>query len=252
MGLALNELVKIKYVSKWDIQPMSSKQGYKIVLTPGDELIRVLDNSRSDRREVASQAQARIDESSMQSLSTAQDEALELLKKHGVLPGKAGLLVERFGAETVTDTVEYLQSQMSSTKRNHVGNPAGLLIYSLDNALPVPVGFMTGRRRRAAEEAEKVRRTKDQLRVSAELAYGRWVQSKKQEALANRYSKAELQERLTEVVAERTRTDPLFRRVMPADRVEMALNVIQVEINRHLALPSFEEWSMAEDQIRLF
>ncbi len=35
MGLALNELVKIKYISKWDVQKMSSKLGYKIVLTLG-------------------------------------------------------------------------------------------------------------------------------------------------------------------------------------------------------------------------
>ena len=51
MGLALNEFVAIKYLSKWDVQKMSSKTGYKVVLVPGEELISILENTRSDRRE---------------------------------------------------------------------------------------------------------------------------------------------------------------------------------------------------------
>lgn len=252
MGLALNELVKIKYISKWDIRSMSSKQGYKIVLTPGDELIRVLDNSRPERRDPSNQVQAQVAASSMQILTSAQDEALELLKNHGVLPAKAALLVERFGAETVTDTVEYLQSQMSSSRRNRVGNPAGLLIYSLENALPVPAGFITGRRRRAAEESEKAHRAEKESRVAADLAYMRWIERKKLEALSSEYNEAELQKKIAEVVAERTRTDVLFRNVMPADRIALAMQIISVEVTSRLVLPSFEEWSSAEDQIRLF
>ncbi len=49
MGLALNELVAIKYLSKWDVQKMSSKAGYKVVLVPGEELMSILDNTRADR-----------------------------------------------------------------------------------------------------------------------------------------------------------------------------------------------------------
>ena len=51
MGLALNELVAIKYISRWDVQKMSSKIGYKVVLYPGEELLRILgfDSSRTPR-----------------------------------------------------------------------------------------------------------------------------------------------------------------------------------------------------------
>ena len=41
MGLALNELVAIKYLSNWDVQKMSSKAGYKIVLMAGEELLAI-------------------------------------------------------------------------------------------------------------------------------------------------------------------------------------------------------------------
>jgi hypothetical protein len=54
MGLALNELVSIKYLSKLDVQKMSSKIGYKIVLTAGNELLAVIENNRPERRELPS------------------------------------------------------------------------------------------------------------------------------------------------------------------------------------------------------
>jgi hypothetical protein len=36
-----------------------------------------------------------------------EDEAIQLLKKHGILPAKYLALVERFGADLICDTVEY-------------------------------------------------------------------------------------------------------------------------------------------------
>ena len=42
MGKALDELVTVRYLSRWDVQPMSSKDGYKIVLWPGEDLLRSL------------------------------------------------------------------------------------------------------------------------------------------------------------------------------------------------------------------
>src|ERR1700712_4777033 len=58
MGLALDELVKIKYISRWDVQPMLSKKGYKIVLTAGSELLHILQNLRTERRETAPATEA--------------------------------------------------------------------------------------------------------------------------------------------------------------------------------------------------
>jgi hypothetical protein len=80
MGLALNELVNIKYLDKWDVQPMSSKDGYKIVLSPGPALMRVLRESYPEQRELpnAKPLDSKI-------ASSPEEEAIRLLKRHGVL-----------------------------------------------------------------------------------------------------------------------------------------------------------------------
>ena len=42
MGLSLADLVNIGYLDSWDIRPMSSKDGYKLVLAPGRAMQEVL------------------------------------------------------------------------------------------------------------------------------------------------------------------------------------------------------------------
>jgi len=150
---------------------MSSKQGYKIVLTPGDELLRVLDNSRPERREISNQAEASPVETSRNTLTAAQEEASDLLQKHGVAPAKGTQLLARYGPDNIVDTIEYLETQMKARKYKQVENPAGLIIYSLENALPVPASFPTTRRRRALEEVEITERAQSDARTGAKLAY---------------------------------------------------------------------------------
>src|SRR4051794_11855654 len=42
MGKSLDELTSIGYLSKWDVKPMMTKSGYKLLLSPGEEVLRVL------------------------------------------------------------------------------------------------------------------------------------------------------------------------------------------------------------------
>jgi hypothetical protein len=248
MGLALNELVNIKYISKWDMQPMSSKAGYKIVLTPGTELLRVLDHSRPEKRELPSQV-------ADVSLGTTDqdDEVIALLMKHGILPARAKQLIDRHGADTVADTVEYLETQMGKGKRNGIENPAGFIIYSLDNGLPVPVGFMTTRRREALRKASELQRQKMEAQWELEGAYERWVESMRQKALADAYSEQALRDKLEKIVKERCRTEEFWRRVPKKEsRLEMALQIVKKEIRDSLVLPSFEAWRAMTTQIDMF
>lgn len=246
MGLALNELVNIKYLDKWDVQPMSSKDGYKIVLSPGPALMRVLRESYPEQRELPA-AKPEVSKP-----TSAEDEAIQLLKKHGILPAKCLALVERFGVDLVCDTVEYLESQMSSSKRNGVENPAGLIIYSLEKDLPVPAGFISSRRREVIRQATERDRAKEEARLALETAYTRWVERKRQEALAERYSEEELESTLSEVIKKNSKGDSFFRRVPPAQHRNLALQLIMREIRDSLTLPSFEEWQSQNLQIDLF
>ncbi len=87
---------------------------------------------------------------------------MQILKRHGVAPSRCAKLVATFGADVICDTVESLESQMKSGKRNASENPAGFIIYSLENELPVPAEFLTTRRREQMKQASKREQNKKQ------------------------------------------------------------------------------------------
>ena len=252
MGLALNELVAIKYISKWDIQKMSSKQGYKVVLLPGDELLRVLDSTRPERRELApalSDAPAHAE----QAQKTAEEEEAEtLLKQFGVLPAKAASLVGRFGAETVLNTVEYLAAHTLSGKRKSVENPAGLIIYALEKDMPIPADFASTRKRKQGETVRK-QESEEQIALQLqEFAYNDWLRSEEERLIQSQFSQAELDGKLLEMVQRLQRTDERFRRMSTKAKTDFARRMLHKELSANMELPSFGEWRQASAQSTLF
>jgi hypothetical protein len=247
MGLALNELVKIRYLDKWDVQPMSSKEGYKIVLAPGTALMRVLRESYPDRREALPANTEPLAQSSL-----PEDRAIQTLKKHGVMPTKCANLVARFGPDRVCDTVEYLESQMASGTRRGVENPAGFIIYSLENEVPVPQAFISSRRREELEEAAERDRAKRASDQTLELAYTRWKDARHKEALDERYSGKDLEQKISEVISESRKSEDYFQRMPPSQHRSLAIQLILKEIRETNALPSFEQWKSQHSQIDLF
>lgn len=245
MGLALDELTKIKYLSKWDIQPMVTKNGYKLIFAAGSELSNVLRDSRGERKllpEIASEDPITIE---------AQQGAVKALLDHGVLPNKAKQLVLAYGSETVVDMVDYVESQIH-TKRNRVANPAGLIIYSLENNLPIPIGFVTSRRRQEMENHSKAEEQRRQQMATLEFGYMQWKEEAIEEAITSRYSATELQAKLNEIVSLRTRTDEMFKKIGSEQRKTYARQFLRKEVRDSLILPTFEEWASGRTQFALF
>lgn len=252
MGLALNELVAIKYLSKWDVQKMSSKAGYKIVMMAGEELMAILDNTRPERREQAALPVRTAAVADLARSSMGDDEAITLLKQYGVLPGKAQKLVEAFGRESVIDTVEYLAAQVISNKRKSVDNPAGLIIYSLENALPVPAGFISSRKSRAIEYAKRERQQEEQKQIEEETAYALWVDEQQDRAVHDCYSEEALSLKVTKLARDLSGRDERVRRMPESARRDVAFRMLRKELAGEVQLPTFEEWRSATEQKQLF
>jgi hypothetical protein len=255
MGLALNELVAIKYVSKWDVMKMSSKEGYKIVLLPGEELLKILEGSRTDRRESAAKLPTLPQPpvaSKSHEFTKEQDQALNLLKQHGVLPAKAIRLLAAYGHESIFETVEYLADQVFERKRNSVDNPAGLIIYSLENALPVPAGFVSSRKRKDLEEAQKQKRHKEQHLSLNEIAYSEWIDEQRDRAVRDRFTEVELDRKLEQLVKSLADQDERIRRMPLKARRDVAFRTLRKELSAEIILPTFEEWKNVSEQTHLF
>jgi hypothetical protein len=246
MGLALNELVKIKYISKWDVQPMTSKKGYKIVLTPGAELLRVLQNSRPEQREIKNPLLEEDNEDILEN-----EPAVQLLIKHGIAPAKARQLAERYSFDTIADTVEHHESQVSAGKRTRVDNPSGLIIWRLENNVPPPAEFVSSRRREALRHIEEGHKEKVQALESLQLTYLNWADRKRKEALEAQYPGVKLQDKLKAIVKLK-RSDPYFMRVPEAQHTNLAMQILNSEMRETVVVPSFDEWRAHHAQINLF
>ena len=252
MGLALNELIGIKYLSNWDVQKMSSKAGYKVVLVPGEELMAILENTRPERRDQSPAMSEPLTTRHNQVMGEKEQAAADLLRKYGVLPAKAEGLVRTFGAQIVSDTVEYLASQVSKTTRKKVSNPAGLIIYSIENALPVPASFVSSRKRTLLEAASQHERSKELELRQKELAYSEWRDHRQEALLRERFSEAELQIKLEQVVAEMCQQNAQIRHMPLKTRLYFASRHLQKEIAVEVGLPSFAEWQKLNEQLNCF
>jgi hypothetical protein len=244
MGRSLDELIGVRYLSQWDIQPMTTKVGFKLVLSPGDELMRIL--AITHKKQIGPSTSADTE------LSAARQEALSALIAHGIAPAKAMDLVSRRDPETVIDQTEYVASQTATDRRGRIENPAGLLIYTIENNLPLPADFVTSRRKRAQQEQRlKAQKEKDR-ETTVWLEYQEWREQLVEAELKARYPNSALEIKINEVAAQRRRTDEVFARVAPNQRENLALQLLRKELREELQLPSLEEWIQSKSQIELF
>jgi hypothetical protein len=248
IGKALDEFVKIKYLSKWDLRTRVTKDGYKLILFAGVELLQFLDSQKQDKKRNGIKSP---DEPVM---SESQMQALKLLLDQGVLPAKARPLAARIQLEKVLDTVDYVMS-LAQGRRNRVDNPAGLIIYYLENDLSVPPTFVS--HRKEAERVEARKHEEERLTAIAELqhAYLLWRDERVEDEIKSRYSQVEVKARIRQIIPELRNNEELkgfFRSSTEVQREQMAMQVFRREIKEELALPLFEEWAEKQEQPRLF
>ena len=253
MGLSLNELVSIKYLSKWDVQKMSSKAGYKIVMTPGEELLAVLGNTRSERRDGSATAMLEGKQPGTLDTVNAESQAVvEQLKSYGVLPAKSRELVTTYGVAVVTDILEYLAAEVLVGKRKGIDNPAGLIIYSIENGLTIPSGFHSSRRRKAAQEREQRKQANTQSRADEEYAYLLWIDQQQDRTVRERFTEVELEQRIADTLRRLTKADDRLKRLPEKARRDMTYRVLRREVNAEVILPTLEEWRNSTEQAALF
>ncbi len=253
IGLSLDELVSISYLSTWDVQKMSSKQGYKVVLIAGEALLRVLDATRPERREVtpALPTVAR-DVQGSKERSHDEQRAVERLKEFGVLPSKAESLVAQFGVESVLDTVDYLSATAFGGKRKSVENPAGLIIYSLENRLPVPAIFMSSRKQQAVNGVKQHEASEASRREAEFFLYKEWLEAEQDRIIRSQFSQTELDLRLANTVRKLAESDERFRNMTSKGKTEFARRTLRKELGAEVILPCFEEWRTSYPQAGLF
>ncbi len=240
MGRSLDELTTIGYLSKWDVRPMVSKEGYKLVLEAGAELRHVLSISQRKLAAEACQLDA--------ALTSAQQGAMDTLLANGVLAAKADALVRKHAPEKIEGMVAYA-THVFSQNRRRIGNPAGFIVYLVENETAVPTGFDG---RREAEEADARVSAAAADRLAEEENYRRFVEEQVDRAVGGQFPAPALKARLRSIVEERRSSDETFASFHPFVQENLAEQLLRNEIRERLPLPGFGEWRESRRQMELF
>jgi hypothetical protein len=160
-------------------------------------------------------------------------------------------LVQTYGPERVLDIVDYQSSQIKG-KASRVQNPAGLIIFSLENNLPIPVSFVTTRLRKEVQNKAKAADELRQRDAELRIAYAESKDARLEEEFAKRFTPSELRAKVQEIILEHGKSDEIFKRVTLEQRQQIALQLIKKEIRDEIGFPSLEEWVLGQTQFSLF
>jgi hypothetical protein len=250
MGRSLDELASVGYLASWDIRPMVTKEGWKLVLKAGDELLHVL--AISQRKSLAERGAMEVQPEVQ---TDAQWEAArQAMEERGISPAKAQSLLRNADPKMVLDQVEYAEYLISRGKRSRIENPAGFIIYLVENQIPVPGDFPSSRRIRTQEDhrEELSAAERDLHRTRLEEDYEAFIAQRVEEEINRLYPGAARMKQIRYIVSSQVRVDERFRGLTPAQQQPVAEQMLRREVRQATALLSFEEWCESTDQLSLF
>lgn len=244
MGKSLDELKQVGYLSNWDIQPMVTKEGLKLILFAGQELLHVL--AIAQGRALAAKT------GFVPTADTRQPEVLAALAERGISPAKAEELLRYEDSETILEQIEFGEYLMSRHKRSKFDNPAGFLIYLIENRIPVAPSFESSRRRRRREELSAAESEQKVHRIRLEESYEVFVRQEVEDELARRFPDRELEKQIDKIVVGKVRSDERFSHMHSVFQRQIAAQLLRQELRETMTLPTLSEWCESMPQEKLF
>jgi hypothetical protein len=153
------------------------------------------------------------------------------------------------------DQIEYAEYliQQDRRSRGKIANPAGFIIWSIENNLSVPVEFETARKRRFREAQEQDAGEQRFRTLQLENEYDEFCQEQISKRLASEYPTERLEVAIREQLKVIKREQPeWFGRIPEGTRRELALGRLKAMVRDSLDLPNFDHWSKRDLQQRLF
>jgi len=156
--------------------------------------------------------------------------------------------------QPVSDQIEYAEYLIQQDRRGRlkISNPAGFLVWAIENNLSVPVEFDTSRKKRVREIQQQADGEQRAKAIQLENEYDEFCQNQVQKRLESEYTGPLLDNALKEQMKAIKREQPeWFARVPEEIRREVAVGRLKATIRENLSLPTFEFWSKRNLQQRL-
>ncbi len=237
---SLEELVAIEYVGGWDLARSSGNDDLKLTVSPGRRLLAL--PSFSGLAETKESA-------------TLPDWVAALVEC-GVSEKKARqLALDTPDDQPVQDQIEYAEYLIRQDQRGRgkIMNPAGFIVWAVENNLRLPPTFETERKRATRALQEQTVNEERGRAVELQLAYDDYCEAEVTSRLDSEFAGERLEDAVLEQIKIIRQQQPdWFSRVSDSVRREVAMGRLRSNVRQTLALPTFEEWSRRHSQSRLF
>jgi hypothetical protein len=241
---SLNELMDIGYLATWDLVRTARGADFKLTLSPGSRLLGLPNFSSVVNPEARAAVEARL-----------PAWVAELVAR-GVADRKARqLALDIADDQPVLDQIEYVEYliQQDRRSRGKISNPAGFLIWAIENNISVPSEFETSRRKRLREAREQAENSQRVSALQQENEYEQFCEEQIRKSMQSEYGGARLETALREQMKVIKREQPeWFARIPEATRREIAQGRLKSLVRDRLNLPGRETWSRQHPQQRLY
>jgi hypothetical protein len=241
---SLQELVDIGYLSSWELTRTTRGADFKLTLCPGKRLLSLPNFSAVVNPEARAALEARL------------PSWVGELIQHGVAERKARQLALDIPEEQpVSDQIEYAEHLIQQDRRGRgkILNPAGFLLWAIENNLSVPPDFETAGKRLARENKEQVANDQRSRKLQLRNEYDAYAEKQISHHLDSNYTSERLESALREQMKIIRREQPeWFSRVPDDTRREIAMARLRSAVRETLGLPCFERWATQNTQQQLF
>jgi Replication initiator protein A len=241
---SLDELVDIEYLSSWELVRTARGADFKLTLSPGKRLLSLPNFSAVVNPEARAALEARL-----------PSWVSELIAR-GVVERKARqLALDVADEQPVSDQIEYAEHLIQQDRRGRgkIANPAGFLVWAIENNLSIPADFETATKRRLRHTAEEAANDQRFRILQLKNEYDTYTEQQITRHLDTNYSAEHLDAALREQMKSIRREQPdWFARVPDATRREVAMARLRASIRESLNLPAFERWVTQHPQQQLF
>ncbi len=241
---SLDELVNIEYLSSWELVRTARGADFKLTLSPGKRLLSLPNFSAVVNPEARAALEARL-----------PGWVSELIER-GVAERKARqLALDIADEQPVSDQIEYAEHLIQQDRRGRgkIANPAGFLVWAVENNLSVPADFETAGKRRLRQQQEHASNEQRFRMLQLRNEYDAYAEDQVSRHLDEHYSGERLESALRDHMKTIRREQPdWFARVPDATRREVAIARLRTAVRESLALPAFERWVTLHPQQQLF
>ena len=162
---------------------MSSKKGFKLVLSPGRSILDVI--ATTQRRQLVSTA------NSNETLNARQAETRDALVDRGVAEEKATAICRIHDLDMVRDQMEYIDYEIARDGGRRIKNPAGFMIAFIEDGKKIPSTFETTRKREERRlllseqiNSRELQNTQELQRFDLRERYENWRRKEADSAIA--------------------------------------------------------------------